>query len=58
MTTYLGKNFSFDCLCVSFVNVYVLGVYVCFFRLGFEGGMLNLIVLVPEHCLSVYFVCK
>ena len=25
------------------------------FTFGFVGGMLDLIVLVPEHCLSFYF---
>ena len=25
------------------------------FPLGFVGGMLDLIVLVPDHCLSFYF---
>ena len=25
---------------------------------GFEGGMLDLIVLAPDHCLSFYFVSQ
>ena len=25
------------------------------FRFGFEGGIWDLIVLIPDHCLSVYF---
>ena len=36
------------------MNVYQ---YVCAsFPSGFEGGMRNLIVLVPDYCLSFYFV--
>ena len=30
------------CVCASFL-------------FGFEGGMFNLIVLVPDHCFSFYF---
>ena len=34
----------------------LLSVYVfTYFPFGFEGGMLDLIVSVPEHCLSFYF---
>ena len=25
------------------------------FPFGFEGGMRDLIVLIPDHCLSIYF---
>ena len=39
---------------VSFVNVYHLFVSV-FFPFGFESGVWDLIVLVPGHCLSLYF---
>ena len=36
----------------------LLSVYVfCFFPFGFEGRMWDLIVLVPDHCLSFYFAC-
>ena len=42
MTTCLGKSYSFV-LCVSF------------FPFGFEGGMWDVIVLIPDHCLSIYF---
>ena len=28
-----------------------------YFRFGLEGRMLNLIVSVPDHCLSFYFAC-
>ena len=27
----------------------------CSFPFGFEGGMWDLIVLLPDHCLSIYF---
>ena len=36
-----------------FVHVYQF-LSVSFF-FGFEGGMWDLIVLIPDHCLSVYF---
>ena len=52
MTTCLGKSCSFGLLCVSFVNVYQS---VCYFLFGFIGGMWNLIVITPDHCLSIYF---
>ena len=26
------------------------------FSFGFEGGMWKLILLIPDHCLSIYFV--
>ena len=29
-----------------------------FFPFGFEGGMWDLIALVPDHCLSFYFAMK
>ena len=33
-------------------------IFVCVsFRLGFEGGMWDFIVLVPDHCHSFYFLC-
>ena len=25
------------------------------FRFGFQGGMWDLIVIIPDHCLSIYF---
>ena len=28
------------------------------FPFGFEGGMSDLIVLVPDPCLSFFFVCR
>ena len=27
------------------------------FPFGFEGGVWDLIVLIPDHCLFVYFPC-
>ena len=49
MSTCLGKSCSYGLLCVSFVNVYQC-VCVCL------CGMWNLIVLVPDHCLSLTFL--
>ena len=49
MTTYLGKSCSFGSPCVTFVNV-------CqFFPFGLESKMWDLIVLVPDHCLTFNF---
>ena len=50
MSTYLGKNYSFGLLYVSFVNVYQY-VYVAF-PFGFEGRMWDFIVLISDHCLT------
>ena len=49
MTTYLAKSCSFDLLRVP--SVYVFSC----FPFGFEGRMWDLIVSVPDHCLSFYF---
>ena len=54
MSTCLGKSSSFDLLCVSFVNVYQFSVCPSF-HFGIEGGMWDVIVLIPDHCLSIYF---
>ena len=54
MTTCLGKSCSFGPLCVSFVNVYPFSC-VSIFPFGFDGGMLILIVLIPDHRLSIFF---
>ena len=54
ITTIFISSFlisSFGLLCVSFVNVYQF-VCVLLSLFGFEGGMLDLIVFVPGHCLS------
>ena len=46
MTTCLGKSCLFDLPYLPLVNVVYL--YVCFFP--FEGGISDLIVLVPDLC--------
>ena len=54
MTTYLGKSCSFGLPRVPFrklPSVYVFS----YFPFGFEGRMWDLIVSVPNHCLSFYF---
>ena len=59
MTTCIKKSCSFGLLCVSFVYVYQFCV--ChLFPFGFEDGMWDLIVLIPDHCLSIYILnnCK
>ena len=53
MTTCLGKNCSFGVLSVFVMNVYQF--YVSSFPFCFEGMMRNLIVLIPDHCLSICF---
>ena len=56
MSICLGTSCSVGLLCVSFVKF--INVCVCApFPFGFEGVMLDLIVLVPDHCLSLYFEC-
>ena len=55
MTICLEKSCSFGLPLVPFVNFcqfmnLVISVLVC------EGRLLNLIVSVPVHCLSFYFV--
>ena len=47
MTTYLGKSCSFRKLSLIYVFSY--------FPFGFEGRIWDLIVSVPDHCLSFYF---
>ena len=53
MTTCLEKNCSFGLSRVPFVNCCQF-MYLAF---GFEGKMWDLIVSVPDHCLSFYFEC-
>ena len=48
MTTYLGKRCSFGLPRVPFENCRQ------FFPFGFEDRMWDLIVSVPDHCLSFY----
>ena len=46
----MGKSCSFSLLSVSFVNAS--------FPFGFEGGLWDLIVLVPDHCLSFLLLLR
>ena len=53
MNIWLGKICSFGLLCMSFVNFYE---YVCAsFHYSFEGGMWDMTVLIPDHCLAICF---
>ena len=54
MTTYLGKSCSFGLLRVPFVNCGQF-MYLVISLFGFEDRMWDLIVSVPDHCLSFYF---
>ena len=53
MITCLGKTCLFGLPCVYFVTVYNC-VYASLL-FGFDGGMWDLITLVPGLCLSFYF---
>ena len=55
MTAYLGKRCSFGLPRVPFVNCRQF-MYLVISLFGFEGRMWDLIVSVPDHCLSFYFV--
>ena len=59
MTTCLGQSCSFGLLCVSFVGVCQIFVRVLLSLLVLVGGgggrMWDVIVLIPDHCLSIYF---
>ena len=55
MNTCLGKSYSFGLLFVFIMEGYQF-VCVLLFPFGFEDGMGNLIVLVPDHCLTFYFL--
>ena len=54
MTTYLGKSCSFGLPRVPFRKLPSIYVF-SYFPFGFEGRMWDLIVSVPDHCLSFYF---
>ena len=54
MTTYLGKSCSFCLPRVPFVNCRQF-MYLVISLLVFEGRIWDLIVSVPDHCLSFYF---
>ena len=51
MTTHLGKSCSCGLPRVPFVN---RGQFMYSVPFGFEGGMWDLIVSVPDHCFSFY----
>ena len=53
MTTYLGKSYSFCLPRVPFVNCRQF-MYLVISLFGFEGRIWDLIVSVPDHCLSFY----
>ena len=55
MTTYLGKSCSFGLPRVLFVNCRHF-MYLVISLFCFEGRMWDLIVSVPDHCLSFYFI--
>ena len=55
MTPCLGKScFSVNCACLSwaFIKFYVFPS----FRFGIEGGMLDVILFIPDLCLSINFI--
>ena len=54
LTTYLGKSCSFGLLCMSFMGV-CQSLCVSFFPFGIEGRMWDVIVLITDHCLPIYF---
>ena len=54
MTTYFGKSCSFGLPRAPFVNCGQF-MYLVISLFGFEGRMWDLIVSVPDHCLSFYF---
>ena len=57
MTTYLGKSCSFCLPRVPFVNCRQF-MYLVISLFGFQGRIWDLIVSVPDHCLSFYFSSK
>ena len=54
MTTCLGKSCPFGLPRVPFVNCCQF-MYLVISLFGFEGRICDLIVSVPDHCLSFYF---
>ena len=54
MTTCLGKGCSFGQMFMSFVGVFQI-LCVSSFPFGTEGLMSDVIVFIPDHCLSIYF---
>ena len=57
MTICLGKELSIRFTARAFCKL--LSIYVfSYFPFGFEGRIWDLIVSVPDHCLSFYFILK
>ena len=55
MTTYLGKSCSFTASAFrKLSSIYVFS----YFPFGFEGRIWDLIVSVPDHCISFYFAYR
>ena len=54
MTTCLGKSCSFCLPRSAFRKLPSINVF-SYFPFGFEGRIWDLIVSVPDHCLSFYF---
>ena len=55
MTTYFGKELFIRFTASAFRKLPSIYVF-SYFPFGFEGRMWDLIVLVPDHCLSFYFL--
>ena len=55
MSTYLGKSCSFGFTASAFPKLPSIYVF-SYFPFGFEGRIWDLIVSVPDHCLSFYFL--
>ena len=54
MTTFLGKELFIRFTASAFRKLPSIYVF-SYFPFGFEGRMWDLIVSVPDHCLSFYF---
>ena len=54
MTTYLGKELFILFAASAFRKLASIYVF-SYFPFGFEGRIWDLIVSIPDHCLSFYF---
>ena len=45
-----------NCACLSWAYVKFSVCQISSFPFGIEGGMWDVIVLIPDHCLSIYFL--
>ena len=54
MTTCLGKKLFIRFTARAFRKLMLIYVF-SYFPFGFDGRILDLIVSVPDHCLSFYF---